>query len=317
MDIQAASDEIGADLGLGISEPADTPDDVVLDTPDTPDVPDTPDAPDTPEPDAPAPVVRAAPKSWAKETHEVWGGLPDAAKDQIELREKQFLDGLGQYKEHADIGRQFREVSQPFESMLREHGVTAPEAFQRLMGAQYRLTNGPMEQRQAAYQELGRNLGLIQDPNAPQVDPTVKALQEQVGQLTTAVTEKQRRELADTKARVAKEVETFAADKDKHPYFDEVAEDIAILIGGGLELNDAYERAVWANPVTRAKELNRVQTDTEKKLRENARLDALKASKAKGSNVKTRDTNRAPTEPLGSWEDTMKATLTDIKSRAH
>jgi hypothetical protein len=47
------------------------------------------------------------------------------------------------------------------------------------------------------------------------------------------------------------------------------------------------------------------------------RLDALKAKTAKGTNVRTRETTRAPTEPLGTMEDTMKETLAAINARTH
>ena len=51
------------------------------------------------------------------------------------------------------------------------------------------------------------------------------------------------------------EINIFAADP-AHPYFDDVANDITALLrgGGAKDLADAYDKAVWANPVTRAKE---------------------------------------------------------------
>jgi hypothetical protein len=73
---------------------------------------------------------------------------------------------------------------------------------------------------------------------------------------------------------------------------------------------------VWANPVTRAKELARVQTETETKFKENARLTALPKKQAAGVNVRSRDSQRAPTDTAeGTMEDTLRSTLKSIKDR--
>ena len=44
-------------------------------------------------------------------------------------------------------------------------------------------------------------------------------------------------------------METFALDTKAHPYFDEVADDIIALLKTGASLQEAYDKAVWANPV--------------------------------------------------------------------
>ena len=89
-----------------------------------------------------------------------------------------------------------------------------------------------------------------------------------------------------------------------------------LLVKAGLPLQEAYEKAVWANPVTRAKELAKQQTADLAKARENARLAALPKKHAASVNVKSRDAGRTPTEPLGTMQDTMKQTLAEIKARA-
>jgi hypothetical protein len=306
--MDAAVEEIGSGLGLGGETVEDAPE--VPETPGTPEVA----APETPE----APVVRAAPKSWAKETHEIWATLPPAAQEQIEKREKQILDGLGQYKGDADFGRSLRDVVTPFQPMLDAHKIDVPKAVSYLLGAHQRLTYGSPESRLAAYQELGRNLGLTApDPNAPAPDPRYQALEQKVTSLESTLTEKQQREHAAMRNQVVAEVEAFAADKENHPYFDELEGDIIAMLNAGFELKDAYDKAVWANPTTRAKEIARVQTEHEKKVRENLRLDGLKGRKAASPNVRGRDTSRAPTDPLGTMEDTMLETLREIKSRVH
>ena len=132
-------------------------------------------------------------------------------------------------------------------------------------------------------------------------------------QLETQLTQREQAILNERKTQVAKEVEAFAAD---NPYFDEVADDIIPLLNHGMQLKDAYERAIWANPVTRAKEMARVQTEAEAKLKEKAKKDAEVAKKASGVNVRNRDTGTAPTAPKGTMEDTMRDTLAKIRARS-
>ena len=141
-------------------------------------------------------------------------------------------------------------------------------------------------------------------------------------QILRAQHEEQTRKYNDVKAKVESDVAAFADAKDehnnpKHPYFNDVADDIIPFLNAGASLQDAYDKAVWANPVTRAKEQARLKTEAEKSLRERSKTEAHAAAKASSANVRNRDTRKAPTEPVGKMEDTMKETLADIKARAH
>jgi hypothetical protein len=183
------------------------------------------------------------------------------------------------------------------------------------MNAHYKLSSAPAHERQSYFNQLAKSYGLEvagtqQDAN---VDPHVRALQDKVSQLESSLTQREQFQLNETKAKTAKEVEAFAAE---NPYFDEVADDIVILLNGGATLKDAYEKAVWANPMTRAKELARVQTEAEKQFKENASKEVAAAKKATAANVRSRDTGKAPTAPKGTMEDTMRETLRRIQDRA-
>ena len=136
----------------------------------------------------------------------------------------------------------------------------------------------------------------------------------EVQEIRGHLTERQQAELAQRKEATSKEVEAFASDP-AHPYFDEVSEDIVKLIGAGYSLKDAYEKAVWANPVTRQKELGRIQKETTEAERKKAADAARQAKKASSTNVKGRDQARASTEPAGTIDETLRETLADIKAR--
>lgn len=260
-------------------------------------------------------VLRPPPKSWAKEKHELWGKVPPEAQEYFELREKQMLDGLEQYKGDSGLGRQIKDILNPYQPILQSQGLDAPTAIQALLNAHYQLTNGTPENRKSAYQKLGESLGLI-DQTGTEVNPQFQSLQDQIQNLQRTIHEGQQNSYKENHAKVMKEVEAFASDA-AHPYFNDVADDIVAMIQAGASLQDAYEKAVWANPMTRQKEMSRIQTENETKLKEKAKLEAEAAKKASSTNVKSRDTRRTPTEPKGSMEDTMKDTLRSIRERTH
>jgi hypothetical protein len=253
--------------------------------------------------------------------HEHWGKLDPKMQDYTELREKQMLDGLEQYKTDAQMAKQFQSVIQPFQPILQAQGLNAPQAVQYLLNAHQRLTQGAPESRQAAYDELGRSLGLGSRPTAPAaepspVDPALQALQQQMAQIQSGLTAQQQKEYQAAQARTSQEVEAFASDP-AHPHFNEIADDIVLLLKTGLSLQESYDKAMWANPLTREMNLQARLTSETEKQKENARLQALPKAKAARNNVRSIESRRTPTESLGSMEDTIKATLQDIKQRVH
>lgn len=310
-DMEAGVSQIVEGLGLEVEEPE-------AEVVETPAEPAAQAAVAQPTPDPAAPVTRTPPQSWSKETHELWTKLPPEAQEQIERREKQMLEGLSQYKDYYGVGKTLSDAIRPYQEVLKQQGVDEAKAVSYLLATHQRLTTGSPEARMAEYQRLGQALGFVAGgaPGSQPSDPMVKDALERTAKLERFLMQKETENFERKREATSKEVEAFAADP-AHPYFDDVAEDIIVMIHAGHGLQDAYEKAVWANPVTREKELSRRQQDAEKQLREKAEREAEAARKARSANVRNRDTRKAPTEPLGKMEDTMRETLADIKSRTH
>lgn len=267
------------------------------------------------------PAALDPPKSWEKDMHPYWSKLDRKVQDYYIKREKQMLDGLEQYKQDAQYAKPFREVLTPYQQMLQSLNMPPQQAVDALFRAHMRLTTGTPEQRRQAYLDLGKNLQIqLEQANGQAeqavVDPKVAALEQKFSAIEQQLTARQQAEYKAAQDQASKEVEVFAADTKAHPYFDEVATDIAAFVQQGKPLQDAYDAAVWANPVTRQKEIARVQTEHEANLKEKARLDALPKKRAAGVNVRAQESGRTPTEPLGSLEDTIRATHREIRGRA-
>lgn len=314
MDYEAASDRIGQSLfPPNLEEPTETPG---LDE-------------QTPEPAKVAaptqPVVAEAPpaqpvktyevpKSWKKEMHDYWGKVDPAIQGYLIEREEQLLNGFKQFSP-------LRDALQPHLEYLNKQNIQAPRAIDSLLRAHRMLTEGPLEQRRTYLKQLEKNLGLeeaaqAQAQTAQPVDSMIPVLQQKLASLESTIQEWSQRELETVKTEVQKEVDAFAADTKAHPYFEEVATDIAAFVSQGKSLQDAYDMAVWANPVTRAKEQARLLTEHDAKQKENARLSSLPKKKAASVNLSSHGDGKAPTEPVGSLEDTIKSTMRELRQRA-
>lgn len=316
IDIEAASDKIGMDLFPETlqEEKETTPTETVTKAVTEQSTP----APVQTEPVAPP--VRPAPKSWAKDVHEVWGKIDPKAQEYIEKREKDFLNGLDQYKSSAEYAQSIQKVLQPYETLLQSRGLDAPRAIDDMMRAYTSLTNGSLEQRQAALSQMAKHLqiplpaAVNGTEAAPQADPRLQTLEQQIQQLNQVMTQQQQAALQAAQEKASAEVAAFASDPS-HALFDDCHEDIVKFIKAGDSLQEAYDKAVWANPVTREKQkLSWFQTETEK-AKERARLDALPKQKARSVNVQSRDTQRTPTEPLGSMDETLRSTFRALKEK--
>lgn len=315
--------EIAASLNLGGSDEKETP---ALDEPDT----EAPPASDTPAPNegdkppvegeeavaAVATEVVPPPKSWAKETHETWSKIPPEAQKYIMQREEQMLSGLAQYREYHGLGKTMNDVISPYRPMIHAAGIDEAKAVAALFSAHYRLTQGSPETRRVAYMELGRELGFApHQEGQAQESPVDREARERLERLEQEINVSRQREHNALKQSVTKEFEEFAKDK---PYIDEVANEMVAFINIGMSLQDSYDRAVYANPVTRAKEDARRQKEAEANLKANTRAAVDKARAATAANVKGRDTARTPTESRGKLldEGQMLNDLREIRERA-
>lgn len=258
---------------------------------------------------------KAAPASWKKDMHETWDKLDPAAQEYIETRESQMKEGLETDRNDANLGRTMRDTMAPFHEFLQKKGMDEPTAVKNLMNIHYQMDNAPDEHKIQLLHQLASSYGLKLDGEQQEIDPNIKSLQDEMQGMRTILNERNQADLQVARERVVNEVEAFASDP-KHPYFEEIEGDVATFItAAGMSLEDAYEKAVWANPITRQKEMNRINEEKGATQLEEARKKAEAAKKAKAANVKSRDTKYSPTEKSGTMEDTMKDVMKEIRSR--
>ena len=250
-------------------------------------------------------LVKSAPASWAKEKHESWNAIPDDAKEYIELREKQMLDGIEQYKQGHQYGLYLNQAIDPYREDIKTSGVDEATAIANLFQHHRALTTGTIEQRQQALVRIGIASGVIPQEGQTAPDPRTIELQQRLSRVEQLEAQREREHQESLRWKIADEVNAFAGDP-KNEYFADVSDDMLSLIKAGMDLKSAYEKAVWMNPVTRSKEIaKQMKIDNEKRVKE-----AETALKAKSANIKTASTKNIKTSSkLGTWDDTMKETL--------
>ena len=308
------------DDGEGSGEGGENADDVKLDV----QLPsgeggDADPAPADPAPadPAPAPAGLEVPKTWRADAAAKWAAIDPLVQAEILKREEDIFKGLESYKADAGMGRQLQQVIAPYQQIFQQSGIDPMQQVSELMRAHVALATGTPEQKQMFFQRLAQDYGVNLGGETPYVDPQVAGLQKQLSDLQSRLMGRERQEQSTMQANLQREIDTFASDP-KHPHFDEVASDIAGLLrsGAAKDLADAYEKAIWANPVTRAKEQARLTAESNAKAAQEAAARAEAAKKAAGANVKSKAKAASAAAPRGSIDDTLSAALTEIRSRA-
>lgn len=304
------------DLGLGEVVSKDEVEDVVAKEPAAVTEPEATPAPAT------VPPADAPPATWRKEASATWASLPSEAKAEILKREADIFKGLETYKADATFARGVKHVLAPYEQIMQQSGVNPVQHISGLLQAHHILATGTPQSKLAFFQQLARDYRIdlgapaADSGDAPYVDPTVLALRQDLEAVQSRLARSDQERQAAIVDENRRQVDSFAADP-KNPYFNEVADDMVLLLNKGLAktLQQAYDEAVWRNPVVRAKEIARTTAATSQPTTPVV-TQVAKAKAATAANVKTSAKSGSATTPLGSLDDTLKETLAKINARA-
>lgn len=254
--------------------------------------------------------VRAAPQSWKKEMHEHWSKLDPEVQDYFALREQQMKEGIDVAKEDAVMGRDFRDVLNPYNELFASQNVEPKAAVQYLLYAHHVLSTADEQGKLDAFNHMAASYGIKLDGS--KVTPEIQSLQSEISQLKQIINQGQQESKQEKQAKVMQEVDAFASEND---LFDEVSDDMIPFLSAGHTLQEAYDKAIWANPVTRQKLQDKMDVEKTERLEKEKQEKIEKAKKAKSANVKTRYTGKAPTETKGKMFDGLEDLAREINSR--
>lgn len=270
-----------------------------------------------PAPEAPVEPEDNAPESWPENMRPYWKTTVKEVRDYWRTREKQMMDGLEQYKGDAAFGKQFRSALDPFNDIIKQQGLEPTKAVQALLNSHKLLSTSEAQQRKNYFLKMAKDYGVDLAPMTE--NEQVSRIQQEVERLNAEFRGQQEFIRQQKLSEITKEIEQFSQDP-KHPYFNEVAEDITMLIKAGYGLEDAYEKAVWANQLTRAKEMERLQQERESEAKRKSQEKAEAAKKAKSVNMRGLEGQSGTTAPkvrkMSELRDILRENHENLAGRA-
>ncbi len=263
-----------------------------------------------------------APTHWALEDQEMFRA--------VDGKIQKWLLGRSKDMEAAHTKRS-QEIA-PLRTAIEEHkpyldsiNVTPELAFKTLISAEQTLRTGTEPQKRAALLKLAHDYGIpLEEPKAngtaqedflqADIRKAVEPLQQEVGTLRQTIAQREEAARLAQAEKSAEQVRQFRDAKTEagdaaHPYFDEVQEDMTRLAqadvasGKTPDINDLYERAIWANSTVRAKVLAAQQHAAKK---QEKREQKEKVQKAKKANVSVTGTSSTASEQPKSLRATIE-----------
>ena len=267
-----------------------------------------------------------APETWTKEAIVKWATIDPTVQQEILKREQDIFKGIEEYKGRAEVGDKYSQVVAPYKPILDQEGIDPVQMFQNFTSNHYLLSRGTPEQKTQLGALMVQSYGLDLVAIARHLDaagtykqpnPEIQSLQAKINELEKSQQTFSAREQEAAQSRVMQEVNDFAKDP-AHPYFDEVVDDIVKFISSGVSttLQDAYDKAVYANTATRRKELDRLKTDAENSALEKLNKRGQKVAAATAADLRANPKPRSGATPTGTMDETMAETLAAIKQRS-
>lgn len=287
-------------------EETDTP----SDTEPEPEPEPEPDLSDT-EPDE----YKKPPSTWRAEAKSKWKEVPNWLKEEVHKREKDSLSGVTSLKEKAGFADRLNQTIQPYQPLLNSMGVTPERAVKDALNLAHSLKTGSPQEKIAIVRSIAQqyqvDLSKIgQAPNAMEqqfapYQQKIKELETQIRQFTEST---QQEKLSEAQRQVQEfENETNENGELEHPYFENVRQDMQILIEAGraTTLKDAYEKACWADPSIRPLIMNQQSSEANEKRKADEKKRVEKAKKSSRNNLEANPASGVQVKAKGSIEETL------------
>lgn len=216
---------------------------------------------------APEEKVPDAPRSWTNEEKAKWAEATPEVRKAILRRESEVEQGFTKLDEDRNFGKSIKDVVTPYMQIINAEGGTPATAIQSLLNTAYILRTAPAAQKTALFHQLARQYGvdLSQPNNTSAVQPN--ALLTEINQLKQQIQQQPEvfRQQQESLA-IKSQIDTFAADP-KNIHYEKLKPVMASLLQGGQakDMQDAYDKASWADPDIRSSLVATQSAETETK----------------------------------------------------
>lgn len=280
--------------------------------------------------------ARTAPSAWTPKAKLDFDSLPEHIQDEIIKREGDFLKGVAEFKSHSEEGRKLQKVLEPYAPLMRQKGLQSDQVVNDMLQTAYRLSQGTPQDKAGFLLEIAQQYGadlqsLITSGNnngeqfqkieyVGQLENQVSQLQKQIQQISGFLNKQVTDQQQSVYMSAEQSVESFRSEmengKPKYPFFDNVRNDMAVLVKANpeLDLKSAYDRAVWMNPQTREALLLQQQREASQKAEDERRRHAEEAKKKASLNVQSTQASEFSSQPLSDIRATMAARLRELNA---
>lgn len=232
------------------------------------------------------------PNSWKAEHKAKWDSLPPDLRQYINERETQIHKGMTAADDDRTFGKSMKDVVSPYMAEIRAQGGEPMGVMRDLLNTAYVLNKGDANQKIELFTNLlhqyrihPQDLFNRLQAGRSQVDPQVSQLQARLDQI-----ERERQNEVQSRQQMEQQeahgtIDAFSS-QPGHEHFHKVKYDMGLMLkeGRATDLEDAYQRAVWADPELRSTMIAATtQTDQAKREAEAAARTA--AARRAGSSV--------------------------------
>lgn len=202
---------------------------------------------------------KPSPKSLKKELADKhWATLDPELQDALLQRDDDFAKGIESYKSKADFADKMQSSIAPYMATINQFGVSPDVAVSELLKSDHTLRYGNEYQKTEMMLQIFRDYGISPQAvfnrlqnGAPQIDPAIAPVYQELQTLKQQQQRWQQEQQAREQQALTSEIERAKEGKE---HFDLVREDMAALLQAGRasNLDDAYDKAIWARPDLRA-----------------------------------------------------------------
>ncbi len=265
-----------------------------------------------------------APPGWSKESKEFYNTLPPdhPFRKDIAKREEEVSSG---FKKYGDIAKRHEEIEQiiaPRRAEFQKFGIQSDaQAISTLFAWEQAVRSNPQHAIRQLAQQYGVDLSTFaQAPQSAQdqeLPAQLRPVVDQFGNVVQKVDAVSQRLDQYEAQRTQEAIQAFAKDK---PHFEKVRTLMGqIMAGGGAtSLDDAYQKAIYADPETRSliqkEEQDKQEAERKKAAQEKAKAAAAASVSVQGSSPHGSVQNRAKPTTGQTVRESILAAAKEVRA---
>ena len=257
--------------------------------------------------------IEPAPQGLSAKMKEKWKDLDPEVRQELARREEDFHKKLTASDSEYHFGKTMKDVVSPYMAIIQSEGGTPEGAVKDLLNTAYILRTGRPEQKaqllMQVAQQYGVDLSQAMQPQE-QVHPALAEMQRELAMLrqqaNPEIIKQQLQEQMESD-NIMSQVNAFAGDPaNKH--FEQVKPIMASLLSSGAaqDIQEAYDRACYADPTIRSTLLAEQNKANEAKRKEEVAKKKQASASVVGSPDGTSPNAKAPNKSL---EDDLREAI--------